>query len=67
MKKSLETVQLLVRHVVNQAAEYFHYARAYKPVSSRMMPKWRNLGTPITPYHFYLRPLPVVISRQTKK
>lgn len=34
------------------------WARAYRPASHSALPRWRNLGTMITPYYYY-QPAPV--------
>lgn len=36
----------------NTKSESIQMARAYRPVSPKAMPRWRNLGVSITPYHF---------------
>lgn len=46
------------------ASEHIHMARAYRPMTPKMLPRWRNLGIAITPYH-YMRP--VVIPVQPKQ
>jgi hypothetical protein len=63
-----------LRRVVNQfitsglqqlasVADHLQLARAYRPVSQRMMPRWRNLGTAITPYHF-MRPALIPVQQK---
>jgi hypothetical protein len=63
-----------LRRVVNQlidnglqqlasVADHLHLARAYRPVSNRMIPRWRNLGTAITPYHF-MRPAVIPVRQK---
>jgi hypothetical protein len=46
----------------SSAADHIHMARAYRPVSGKMIPRWRNLGTAITPYHF-MRPALVPVKQ----
>jgi hypothetical protein len=63
-----------LRRVVNQSInsglqkvaeimEHLHLARAYRPVSRKMVPRWRNLGTSITPYH-YMQPALIPIQQK---
>jgi len=44
--------------------QHLHWARAYRPVSQKMMPRWRNIGTAITPYHF-MRPAVVPAQKES--
>jgi len=63
-----------LRRVLNQiramfapqtsTAEHYQIARAYRPVSGGMMPRWRILGTAITPYHF-MRPALIPVRTDT--
>lgn len=65
-----------LRRVVSQLVDEFkqlvsvndhvHMARAYRPVSQKMIPRWRNLGTAITPYHF-MRPVPVPVQQSGQR
>ena len=63
-----------LRRVVNQTInsglqqlasvlEHLHMARAYRPMSPKMLPRWRNLGRAITPYHF-MKPALIPIQQQ---
>ena len=42
---------------------FLQLARAYKPVSRAFMPRWRNIGKAILPYHF-MQPVLIPIDRQ---
>ena len=46
--------------------DHVHLARAYRPVSSRMFPRWRLLGRAITPYHF-MQVVPVIEQRKLEQ
>ncbi|RYY11188.1 MAG: hypothetical protein EOO04_35660 [Chitinophagaceae bacterium] len=45
--------------------EHIHMARAYRPVTNKMMPRWRNLGRAITPYQ-YMQPVYIPVQRSQK-
>lgn len=38
-------------------------ARAYRPASGMLAPRWRNLGVMITPYHF-MRPVLIPVKQK---
>ena len=63
-----------LRRVVNQTIisglqqlasvmDHLHMARAYRPVTPKMLPRWRNLGVAITPYHF-MKPALIPVQQQ---
>jgi hypothetical protein len=62
-----------LRRVVNQinsgllqlasVMDHLHMARAYQPMSPKMLPRWRNLGRAITPYHF-MTPVLIPVQQQ---
>ena len=63
MKSLRRVVQQFIQETnqqLDKIAEHIQMARAYRPVSQKLMPRWRNLGRAITPYHF-MRPAVVPV------
>lgn len=66
MKSLRRFILSIIPSGVQQAASFdnhVHLARAYRPVTPKMLPRWRNLGKAITPYH-YMRPALIPVEQQ---
>lgn len=45
---------------------YALLARAYRPMTGAFLPRWRNMGESITPYHF-MQPILIPIKQEAEK
>ncbi|HRO43169.1 MAG TPA: hypothetical protein PL009_10065 [Flavipsychrobacter sp.] len=69
MKSLRRVLNQIITAIIAQTKptdEHLHLARAYRPVSRSMMPRWRNIGTAITPYHF-MRPALIPVQQQPQR